>query len=196
MAVGANQPRGQRQLALIFMIGFVPMLVAAVMYFAGWGIPEGRTNQGVLLDPIRGVGDFELTLADGAPFTSLFVPAREEGKWQLLLLAPDCAAADCGQALYTLRQVNVALGRDAPRVHRAAWLGEAGDDVLEQYPQMRALQGDAGHLQANAPGLAGAPYQIYIVDPLGNVVLRYGPQHDGDALLEDLEHLLKLSNIG
>ncbi|MFE8073302.1 hypothetical protein QQM79_19765 [Marinobacteraceae bacterium S3BR75-40.1] len=197
MAAGSDgdPKRGQRQAALIFLIGFVPVVLATVMYFAGWGIPESRSNKGVLLDPIPGVAHLGLQTAEGRPFTDLFVPAREDATWQLLLLAPDCRAADCETALYNMRQVNRALGRDVHRVERAAWL--AGDhDLLGQYPGARAVKPGPEGLPEDVPGLEGAGYQIYVIDPLGNMVLRYGPEHGGDAMLDDLEHLLKLSNIG
>ena len=65
-------------------------------------------------------------------------------------------------------------------------------------PLLRALaEGAAGDTAAGA-GAAGAASgaQLWIVDPHGNLVLRYDGKANGKAILDDLKHLLKISQIG
>ncbi len=90
--------------------------------------------------------------------------------------------------MHQLRQLHILLGRDASRVKRSfAALGDAPVDAsLSQYPEVIRFQGALGALR---PG-------VYIVDPLGNVVLRYEFRDAGKPVLEDLKRLLKVSHIG
>ena len=166
--------------------GFLPLLGAYLVFFFFPGlIPSGTTNEGTLISPPVGM----TVLGDAV--TSQ-IPA---GKWTLLIFADEPCGADCQQAIYLARQVNTALGKDADRVQRALLLPSgqlpAGVDVAG-YPDMVI------HYQAPTLSRTGLPGNatIYLADPVGNIILYYTPGQDGKAMLKDLKHLLKLSNIG
>jgi len=42
----------------------------------------------------------------------------------------------------------------------------------------------------------GRPYSVFIVDPLGNLMMSYDSRQNPKGLLEDLQKLLRLSHIG
>ena len=111
------------------------------------------------------------------------------GSWWLVTVANGACESECQAALHQLRQLHVLLGRDAERVKRAlVELGHAGSDASLQhsYPELGRFGGPDDAL---SPG-------VYIVDPLGNVVLRYRYGDAGKPVLEDLKQLLKVSHIG
>jgi cytochrome oxidase Cu insertion factor (SCO1/SenC/PrrC family) len=134
------------------------------------------------MDPIRSVGDLQLIAADGA------ASMLNSGQWWLVTVADDGCSAECQTAVHQLRQLHILLGRDALRVKRSlVTIGETPPDAsLAQYPELIRF---ASRSEVLRPG-------VYIVDPLGNLVLRYDYQGAGKPVLEDLKQLLKVSHIG
>lgn len=187
--------RGRRVALLMFAIGFGPLLIASMMYYTGWMNPSGTTNNGVLIEPALPVGELRLTESDGQPLEARFGPDVPEPSWLMLIAATDCQSA-CERLLYLARQVNTALGKNQDRLERAAWLQRPPED-LSDYPDMPLLESTAPD-PTTWPGdinLKKTP-QIYLVDPFGNILMRYGAEHSGKAMLEDLKQLMKLSQIG
>lgn len=190
-----SRRRSRTSLVMLAAIAVVPLLTACVIFFFFPSLtPEGTTNEGNLIDP-----PISMAARDGEP--ELTVP----GKWTLVVVAGhDCGDA-CERALYLSRQVNIALGKDAERVQRTLILADeemsaALDDLLETgYPQLAVrVPGSETALDvfrrvAGTSDLAG---YVFVADPNGNLMLYYTPSNDGEQMLKDLKHLLRLSNIG
>jgi hypothetical protein len=106
----------------------------------------------------------------------------------LVTVSNDGCSAECQGAVHQLRQLHILLGRDASRVKRSLVELSATpvDASLSQYPELARFSGDAPALR---PG-------VYVVDPLGNLVLRYEYGDAGKPVLQDLRQLLKVSQIG
>lgn len=192
--------RGRRMALLLFAIGFGPMILATVMYYTGWMNPTGYSNHGVLLQPPFPVAELQLSDADGAPLAQRFGPELVEPEWMMVVVAENCGAK-CEELLYRTRQVNIALGKNANRVNRSAWVGSMSGDLAERwskdYASMEKLT-IRGSVEPSWPAGVDPSQQarILIVDPFGNVVMHYGNEHTGKEMLSDLKHLLKLSQIG
>lgn len=183
MTTEARLIRRNRMLLVgLFAIAIVPLFGAFWLYESSRsGKPWGTTNRGELLSPIVSVGDLQLIARDAKS-------SMHNGHWWLVTVARDGCAADCEAAIHQLRQLHILLGRDASRVERAlVELGGASlEPSLSQYPELAHFSGDRDVLR---PG-------VYIVDPLGNVVLRYDYTDAGKPVLQDLKQLLKVSHIG
>ncbi len=177
---------------MLAAVAFVPLVLAYVNFhlFPGFS-PSSTTNGGLLISPP--VGDAHLGLQANAP-----IP---RGVWTIVV---PCRV-HCSETLYLARQVNVALGKNADRVQRLLLVslesvGEAG--LYQDYPGMLVrhvdLTGLSGLIEQVAPGTSSRPFDgsIFLVDPHGNVMMYYAPDQAGEALLKDLKHLLRLSNIG
>jgi hypothetical protein len=180
-----NRRRGRWQLLLIVAMVIGPMILATGMYKLQFWVPESRSYHGELI-------------GNGQSRADIGVQA-DETRWQILVTAPRDCAADCQQLVYLARQIQISLGRDASRAsHALAAAQPLADDyqakLQREYPQLQRYPLD---LPAYAKGASeqGAP-QLWIVDPHGNLVLRYDARVKGKDLLNDLRHLLKLSNIG
>ncbi|WP_191965237.1 hypothetical protein [Marinobacter halotolerans] len=192
--------RGRRMALLLFAIGFGPMVLATIMYYTGWMNPTAQSNNGVLLNPPVPVAELQLQGAGGMPLEDRFGPELEEPEWMMMVVAGDCEAA-CEDLLYLTRQVNIALGKNANRVNRSAWLGNVSDDLAARWPSeyssMETLELTDGAEPSWPPGVnPDTQPRILVVDPFGNVIMHYGSEHTGKQMLEDLKQLLKLSQIG
>jgi cytochrome oxidase Cu insertion factor (SCO1/SenC/PrrC family) len=200
-----NTRESTRRRARLGLIGlaalfFVPLALSFYLYYGtGWR-PAGGAQHGELIDPARPLPAASLQQADGTTTGEEFL----RGRWHLVYLGDgDCTAA-CRDALVKSRQVRLALDKDISRVGRVfLYEGPAPDPELLSagHPDLVAasLSGEsaAGLRAVFAPGPepAAADY-LYIVDPLGNLMMRYPPDATPRAILTDLERLLKLSHIG
>ena len=154
---------------------------------------EPTANYGELLLPPAQVTTHAFSREDGAAFH--FGDLRD--RW--ILVASDsgeCAMA-CAQKLHMMRQVRIALGRDATRVVRVLVVDDlkapdhAALDPLEDLVVAITPRG-----LALPPGAANDRAHIYLVDPRGNVMMRWPESPDFRRMLKDLQTLLKASQIG
>ena len=195
--------RSRRQFWVLVAIFFVPLAIAFYLYYGldGWR-PAGSTAHGDLIDPARPLPAVALETPSGEPLPADFL----RGKWTLVYVGEGRCDARCREALTDMRQVRLALADDMTRVERVSlYAGDFGD------PGYFAAE-HAGLTAAALDGAGGADLlaefavdgdvpvpaagRVYIVDPLGNLMMSYGPEAPAKGMLEDLEKLLKLSHIG
>lgn len=181
-----HRRRGRLQLILILAVVIGPMLLASAMYHWRFWVPETRSFHGELL----GTGQ---TLSD------LGVSAAPSTRWQVLVTAPGACDSDCMALVYTARQLHIGLNREASRASHGLALAEPLPEALDatlhrEYPQLSRATLDRQRYGQLADPAKGA--QLWIVDPHGNLVLRYDTTSPGKAILNDLRHLLKISQIG
>jgi hypothetical protein len=180
-----NRRKGRLQLLLIVLGVVGPMILATGMYKWQFWVPEGRSYHGELI-------------GNGQTRADLGVQAQED-RWQLLVTAPRACSVDCQQLVYLARQIQIGLGRDAGRASHALAVTQPLSSDYEaklqrEYPQLQRYPLDSQIYTKGAQSNEAA--HLWIIDPHGNLVLRYDPSVKGKELLNDLRHLLKLSNIG
>jgi len=183
--------QNRRSLVLMFSIGLVPVIIAYVVFvFFPALLPTNTTNQGELIVP---------------SISSELIGLEFSGsKWSLLiLLGANCTAA-CEEKFYLTRQTNTALGKEAGRVKRILISTEISDPykitaILDKYPELE--RADLDQLKLNEafekalPGFLNGD-DVLLMDPNGNIMMRYSSEKLGNAMLKDLKFLLKISNIG
>lgn len=193
---GAVRKRERWKLWAIILVCAAPMLASYLSYYVIK--PQGRTNYGDLLDPRRyPIPALGATTLDGKP-ASL---DDYRGKWILLDVGSgDCDTA-CERRLFYTRQLRLAQGKEMDRIERV-WL--ITDDkpvdtmLIREYDGMRMLRVDAAKLKAWLPVDAGtAPSDhMYIIDPLGNLMMRFPRDADPNKVKKDIAKLLRASSIG
>lgn len=195
--------RGRRQLVALAALFFVPLAIAFWLYYgpATWR-PSGGTNKGELVDPARPLPEISLPTADGARTATTFL----RGKWTMLYVGDGACDARCRKALYLMRQSRIALNKDMDRIQRVFLVtGHCCDRAFlaQEHPDLvvALLEGpDAASLLAPFPvysdGPVGTAGRIYLVDPLGNLLMSYPAGAPDKALLTDMKKLLRLSHIG
>jgi hypothetical protein len=186
-----NPRRGRMQLLLILAATIGPILLASAMYKWQFWVPESRSYHGELLGGGQNRSELGVVVSGDA--------AQAETRWQLLVTAPEECSLDCQQLVYLARQIQIGLGRESSRAtHSLASgtpLSEAYQSQLQsEYPQLGRFTLDRQRYAQLQKG--DATVQLWIIDPHGNLVLRYDAKADGKNVLNDLRLLLKLSNIG
>jgi len=139
---------------------------------------------------------------DGAPTGAGFL----RGKWTMLYVGDGLCDERCRKALYLTRQTRIALNKDMDRVQRVFLVtGRCCDRAFlsQEHPDLVVARVDddaSAQLLAPFPAYDGvsvaAAGRIYLVDPLGNLLMSYAPAAPDKALLTDVKKLLRLSHIG
>jgi hypothetical protein len=161
----------------MFAVCAAPFVLGWLAYEYGWGTGQ-RANYGELLKP--------------RPIAGALAPLR--GKW-VLVTADDAACSPaCERKLYIVRQVRKAQGKEMERLDRLWLLTDAGKPRAELVAAL-----DGGHIaSADAELLKALPNtaDIYLVDPLGNLMMRFPAEADPSKMIKDLQRLLKYSSFG
>lgn len=188
-------------LALIFLLFLVPILIS--WWFLNYSnvVNEGKkSNYGALITPAR-------SLPESILFNASAIEKQRnlQGKWSLVYIVSGQCADGCKKILYSLHQIEQAMGKDSLRVQRVALLTHPENtlDILANYPGQWLLQLAKSDLDAflnrfrlddvTDPVMAG---YVYIIDPLGNLMMFYPADFDPYGVLRDLRRLLKASQIG
>jgi cytochrome oxidase Cu insertion factor (SCO1/SenC/PrrC family) len=180
------------KLLILFGVFAVPVVAAYLAYF-GWR-PAGHSNYGELIKatPLQQTGGQAL---DGRP-SSL---DALHGEWVMVHVGPGQCDADCAQQLYMMRQVRIALGKDQSRFERL-WVvtDNATPDaaLLADHPGLHVWRPAEAAFVEQFPAANDRTDHIYVVDPLGNLMLRFPAQPDSKGMMKDLKLLLKASQIG
>jgi len=176
----ARRRRGRLKLALLAAFFAIP--VAASWLIWSLDLAPGTTsNYGTLLPP--------------KPVPLPEAPALK-GKWVLVTFAGGACDARCERLLYFVRQVRRAQGRESDRIARL-WL--VTDAVA---PRPEVLAAVAGSVVAPAGGRRDFPAEtdpadhVYLVDPLGNLMMRFPRDPDPARVIKDLQRLLRASSFG
>jgi hypothetical protein len=174
-------------LLLLAAIFFVPVAASFILYYGMDWRPSGGTNHGELYTP--------------APLPAGAAPLAER-RWALVYAGDGACDENCRRSLVFARQTRLSLNQDMTRVNRVFLAtGNCCDRayLAGEHEGLAVL--DVAADPALAPVLAALPatereHSLYIVDPLGNLVMRYDTRTPPRGLLEDLKKLLKLSHIG
>jgi hypothetical protein len=191
-----TQRDGRWKLLAVLFVCASPLIFSYLTYYVIK--PTGRTNYGDLIDPrqhpIPALGSVGL---DGKPLAL----EAYKGKWIMLQVSPgDCQQA-CKDQLVAMRQLRLMTGKEMERVERV-WL--ITDDTPLDTMLMRVIDGtrflrvkpDA--VKAWLPVEPGGDVNkhMYLIDPLGNLMMRFPANADPQKVKKDIGKLLKASAIG
>ena len=190
--------RSRSRLKLYLVIAICAAPVFASYFFYYFVRPDARSNYGELVEPQRPTPDLHLTTLDGRPFDR----ATLRGKWVLLMVAPGECAGSCADRLYHLRQVRLTTGKDRDRVLRVWLIPDAAPvdtRLVREYDGTEMLRAKPAELEAWLQG--GDPAgdfreRIFVVDPLGNLMMRFPGAADPNKTKRDVAKLLRASRIG
>ena len=189
--------RGRWTLIIIALICGAPI---AISYFTYYVIKPkgGTTSYGALIEPQRPIpGALMVTGDDGhdVPLASL------RGRWLMISVDGGACNEACATKLYFMRQVRATQGAERERVV-TVWLrtddASVPAKVQGAYADTRMLRADPVAVAAWLPATQTTKDtdHIYLVDPNGNLMMRFPANADPSKIKQDVTKLLKWSRIG
>lgn len=190
-----QQRKGRLTLLLLVLFFALPVMIGAFLYVTDWR-PKG-SSYGVLLEPAQSLDIPSLgTIADQSKDAESW-----KGKWHLVLVATGGCDTACGEELHQMRQIHASLAKEIGRLERV-WLldGAAFPEARamhEKYPDMLILTNASALIAQMQKRISGEiAGRIYLVDPLGNLIVSYPRGSDPSGIRKDVMKLLKNSWAG
>ena len=187
---------GRLKLLLVLAVCASPLIGSYLTYYVIK--PTGRTNYGDLIDP------------RAYPIPALGIVALDgkagsldayKGKWIMLQVGPgDCQGA-CRKQLFAMRQLRLMQGKAMERLERVWLITDATPietTLMREFDGTRMLRASLPALTRWLPVAAGgnAAEHMYLIDPLGNLMMRFPKDADPNKVKRDIAKLLKASAIG
>jgi cytochrome oxidase Cu insertion factor (SCO1/SenC/PrrC family) len=177
---------------LVLAVCLAPFVASFVAYY--FYQPQGRVNYGSLMDT-RKLPVEPLAQAGGGGF----MLRQLEGKWIFLVVDDAACDAYCEKKLWQIRQVRKTQGKYPERIERL-WLltgdGQPEERLRREYEGTWMVRAAGSALLAALPYEGSPSDHIYLIDPLGNLVLRYPRDADPSRIRKDIARLLRVSRIG
>ena len=197
--------RSRLSLLLLFALFAAPVVLAWSLFylFPDWR-PHGTVNHGTLVQPVRPLPEFDLPTLERGRLGRDFL----RGKWTLVYVGRGPCDEQCRSDLARIRQLRLTQGKNIDRLQRlflweAAEVPEAGRrDLASAFPGQVIAPLEAGTARDLIPVFAVdgrdplAARRLYLVDPLGNLMMFYEPDADPRGMVKDLQRLLKYSGLG
>jgi peroxiredoxin len=181
---------------LVLLVCASPMIAS---YFTFYVLkPEKRNNYGTLIDQrAHPIPAMATTTLDGKPAAL----EQFKGKWIMLMAAPGACDEACRKQLFAMRQLRTMQGKEMERIERV-WLitdSEPLDTiVIREFDGTHMLRADAQAVKnwlPTDPG-TGVSDHIYMIDPLGHLMMRFPKDPEPRKVHKDIYKLLKASSVG
>lgn len=202
-----QQPNPKRsRLTLIFLVILfaLPIVLAWIATKHKSWQPINSKNNGELVQPVRPIPEFTLKTIDGTDF-KLDDMRR---KWSLLYFVAQSCDQPCQESLVKVRDVRLAQSGDALRVQYFLIYAQKPDasevaSLAKEHPRLILLRAEGESASAmlntfklNTDASLAQTHRVYLVDPIGNLMMYYPEDFPGNGLLKDIRHLLHWSQIG
>jgi cytochrome oxidase Cu insertion factor (SCO1/SenC/PrrC family) len=196
----ASSKRNPYTVWFVVLSFIAPVALAYIMFF--FVDVESFSNNGEILNPIVHISDFKLRDENDQ-----LIPQDElTFKWRIIsILGKDCDE-QCQSRIYDTRQIHTSLGKNRHRLYRMFIHLEPASDTLnalivKEHPNAIRVKGDADVIidalgKNIRDGIGIRNNESYIMDPMGNVMMRFTQEQPNKDFLRDLKKLLKASQIG
>ena len=197
-----RRAKSRRTLIALWVLFLAPPVLAALWFFFGDArTPDETTNRGELIHPARHI-QWPVALDHrGAALPD----NRFAHLWTLAYVGDPACDADCQRQLWVMRQVRAAQNQHADRVGAMFITLDGGTpkDFAQWRQGFRALRlervRDAAAIldqfRVGDEPDAQVKGRIYLIDPLGNLMMRYRPDQDPSDIRKDVKKLLKISTV-
>jgi hypothetical protein len=173
-------------LAILLLTPLLVLLVSTLSFQSGYS-PKYTKNNGIFFNEYFDVTD--LSLIDGLENLKF-----EDGKWLFATYASEDAELE--DALYLMRQLNVALNRDINKLKRAVFVQDMKilEDQLIDYSRTQVIIDAEGKLYEKLLDAGNENFfleqKIFIIDPYGRAVMFFPVSMDPKLILKDLKVLI------
>lgn len=181
--------KGNLPLYLILLVSVAPFVGSIALYLL-WR-PDSFVNYGDLVEATP-LAEVTVTQTDGTEFR--FADLR--GKWVYMMADASNCDDHCRQKLYFMRQVRLTQGKEQHRIERL-WLvtdgGQPAAELAEEYAGTQQVLLADRALLARLPATGEVSDHIFVVDPVGNLMMRYARDPDPSRMKRDIARLLRVS---
>ena len=186
---------GRKILLILAVVFLLPFTTAALLHLLDLK-PEGK-SYGDLIQPPKNLQFPLLKDVKGKSFKS----QQWLKKWSVVIVDSTNCAAPCQAKMQLLKQVHTSLNKEIKRVQRVLLVpidadAKALSDLQKKYPDLIILAGADAETVKFATEFKVTGGQVYLVDPLGNLMMSYSEKMDPKGLRSDLTRLLKNSWAG
>jgi len=217
----AEAKTARKRFLLIIACFAIPLILAVIwlQVVRTQGGTWGNTSRGELIHPALPLEAFSLdhfTMKNDGETAEeayrepgdAFTVDNFRGIWSLFYMPDGACTEVCETNFYHMRQVRLALNNRMNRVQRVTLVNsdeQFQGQLLAEHLGLQVLSGDEQDVSAlrnqimeaeTSRDMEPLPDAIYVVDPFGNVMMRFAPDLDPGKMLKDLKHLLKVSRIG
>ncbi len=198
---------GANQLLLLMVVFGLPIIGAWILYFNPGLLPGGRGNLGELVQPVHPVPDQIFSTLDGSSLSR----ADLEGYWTLIYSAGDTCGEHCRKRIYDMRQIRKAMAENEKSVKRAVLFStlspgmEPASEIdftefMGDFSGTTVIVGDGESIaplrNQFVPAGEASIGHLYLIDPMGNLMMHYLPEQASEDVLGDMELLLKVNKWG
>ncbi|MGV7234997.1 MAG: SCO family protein [Nitrosomonadaceae bacterium] len=183
----------QRKLFLLMTVMIAPIALSYMLFY--WGAPSASVNYGELIKVEKALPDVALHKTNGEAFNI----SQLRGKWVMLVIDSGECGELCREQLYYMRQVRLMQNKKMDRIERV-WLIDDNKipetDIKEDFKGTIFINAQKSKLLKEIPAKISRHDHIYIIDPLGNLMMRFPKDIDPAKMAKDIKRLLKVSRIG
>jgi len=192
--------RSLRPLILVLLLSLAPVVAAVLAYFVPEFRPAQTNNYGTLVEPQRPLplaSELPLATLDGQPFDLHSL----KGKWILAVADAAACPESCARKLFILRNSHASQGKNVERLVRVWFITDDApvpEKVLQAYRGTVMVRVAPAQLRAYLPVGEGETLAtpLWVIDPLGNLILRYPNAADPVRFRQDVSKILYNSRIG
>jgi cytochrome oxidase Cu insertion factor (SCO1/SenC/PrrC family) len=183
-------------LLIIAAMFLLPLLLAWFMYNGTIDYkPAATRNFGQLVEPPVPLNWQDAIMLPGSDAPGLNAAEAFSDKWVILYPVPDPCLDTCLQAVSALRQIHRAAGRQQARIRIALLIRDNGSLSIEStlrdtYARFQLIRDPDGKVASTLQRATVEPGAVYLIDPLGNIMMTYKEGADPNKLKQDLKRLL------
>lgn len=188
---------------LLVLMFVVPVGAAIVLHSVEGSWHPGRSvNFGELVTPVRALKDLQLETTEGKAFTEKDL----QDVWTLFYIDSSDCDKQCEENLYEVRQSRLGMGGEKERIQRVMLLTDnsklaAMKPLLDEHIGMKVVTAKdmaavLKYFEFKDEAPAAKAQRVYLIDPFGNLMMRYKAEQGPRDLVKDLGRLLKYSKIG
>lgn len=184
--------RNRQKFIALLVLMFSPIVISYVLFYSDYR--PGTVNYGELLEveqPLKGEGVNPLN-------NKIFRMKDLKGKWVMLTVDSGSCDKACQDKLYYMRQVRTVQHKEKHRVERL-WLitddVKPADELVKEYEGTHFVKTDDRALLDAIPPKEGQTKHIYMIDPLGNLMMRYPEKLNPTKMGKDIKRLLHVSQL-
>jgi cytochrome oxidase Cu insertion factor (SCO1/SenC/PrrC family) len=190
-----NKTSGRKILLILALIFVLPFTVAATLHLLNLK-PSGH-SYGNLIQPPKALAIPVLHDVQGKAFAA----SQWLKIWSVVMVDSTGCAAPCEAQVHLLKQVHTSLNKDKHRLQRVllvptALKTEALTALQKQYPDLLILGGADAETAKFIESFSVSNAGVYLVDPLGNLMMSYPEKIEAKGIFSDLKRLLKNSWAG